>query len=131
MEIAIEKLVAICCLGIGLSHIFQSRAWAKLFIQWREKGDVGALYSGLLHFQMGALIVSFHNVWHGIPTVATLLGWGWTIKGLLYLIYPKHPMRMLARISLERSWEFVVAGSLLFAVGALIAYSLYTRSALI
>jgi len=32
MEIAVEKLVALCCLGIGLSHIFQARAWVNLFI---------------------------------------------------------------------------------------------------
>ncbi|MFN2508635.1 MAG: hypothetical protein ABR589_07665 [Chthoniobacterales bacterium] len=131
MEIAIERLVALCCLGIGLSHIFQPRAWVKLFILWREKGEVGALYTGLLQFQFGALIVSFHNVWHGIPAVVTVLGWAWTIKGLLYLTYPKHPMRMLARISIERSWEFVVAGALLFAIGVLITCSLVARNALL
>ena len=131
MEIAIERLVALCCVVIGLSHAVQPRAWARLFILWREKGEVGALYSGLLHFQFGALIVAFHNVWEGIPMVVTILGWAWTLKGLLYLAYPKWPMRLLARISLDKSWEFVVAGALLFAVGVLIAYSLYTRSALV
>lgn len=70
-----------------------------------------------------------HNVWHGIPAVVTLLGWGWTIKGLLYLIYPKHPLRMLARVSLERSWEFIVAGAVLLAIGVLITYSLVSRNA--
>src|SRR6187551_3192887 len=120
MEIAIEKLVAFCCVVIGLSHIFQARSWAQLFIQWRERGDVGALYSGLLHFQMGALVVSFHNLWQGIPILVTLLGWGWTIKGALYLIYPKAPMKMLARVSLHRSWEFGVGGAFLFLVGVLI-----------
>ena len=131
MEIAIERLVALCCVVIGLSHMFQARAWVRLFIHWREKGDVGALYAGLLHFQMGALIVSFHTVWHGIPTIVTLLGWGWTIKGFLYLTYPKLPMRVLARISVDRWWEFAVAGTFLLAIGILIAYSLFTRGVLL
>ena len=127
MEIAVEKLVALCCLVIGLSHMVQPRVWAKLFIDWRGKGEVGAFYTGLLHFQMGALVLAFHNVWHGIPLVVTLLGCGWTIKGLLYLTYPKWPLRMLERISLERAWEFVVAGAALFGIGLLICYSLVSR----
>jgi len=131
MEIGIEKFVALCCIAIGLSHIFQARAWAQLFISWREKGDVGGLYTGLLHFQFGALIVAFHNVWHGIPMVVTLLGWSWTLKGLLYLTYPKHAIRMLGRVSLERSWEFIVAGAVLFVIGLVIIYSLITRNALV
>jgi hypothetical protein len=42
----------------------------------REKGEVGSILNGLLHFPLGALIVSFHNVWHGIPLVVTIMGWG-------------------------------------------------------
>jgi uncharacterized protein YjeT (DUF2065 family) len=124
MELAIQKLVALCCFVIGLSHIVQPRAWAELFISWREKGTVGVFYTALLHFVFGAIIVAFHNVWRGIPMIVTLLGWGWTIKGLLYLTYPKHGMKMLNRVSVERAWEFVVAGAGLVAVGAVITYSL-------
>ena len=130
MEVAIERLAALCCFVIGVSHIVQPRAWVQLFIDWRSKGDVGVFYTGLLHFTFGALIVAFHNVWRGIPLLVTLLGWAWTLKGLLYLTYPKHGMRMLARISMERAHEFVVAGVVLVAVAALVTYSLATRSAL-
>ena len=130
VEIGIERLVALCCFVIGLSHIVQPRAWAELFIQWRDKGNVGVFYTALLHFTFGALVVAFHNVWRGIPLVVTLLGWGWTIKGLLYLTYPKHGMRMLQRVSLERAHEFVIAGVVLVIVAALISYSLATPGAL-
>ena len=131
MEIAIEKLVVLCCFAIGLSHIVQPRAWVELFIDWRNKGDVGVFYTGLLHFNFGALIVAFHNVWHGIPMLVTLLGWGWTVKGLLYLTYPRFAMKSLARVSVERAHEFVIAGAFLVAVGAVITYSLVTRGALL
>ena len=131
MEVAIERLVAISCFVIGLSHIVQPRAWAELFIQWRAKGYVGVFYTGLLHFVFGALIVAFHDIWRGIPLVVTLLGWAWTVKGLLYLTYPQHGMKMLARVSVERAYEFVIAGVVLVAVAVLIGYSLATRGALL
>lgn len=130
MEVAVERLFVICCFVIGVSHIVQSRAWAELFIEWRKKGDVGVFYTGLLHFNFGALIVAFHNVWSGLPMLVTFLGWGWTLKGLLYLCYPKHGRRMLARVSVDRAHEFVIAGAVLVIAAAIIAYSLGARDAL-
>jgi hypothetical protein len=124
METSIQKLVAISYLVIGLSHIIQPRVWTKFFIMWREKGEVGSFLSGLLHFPMGVLIVSFHNVWHGIPLIVTIMGWGLVIKGFIYLTYPKHGMRVLARVSMERSWEFVVAGAMAVALSGVIMYPL-------
>jgi uncharacterized protein YjeT (DUF2065 family) len=124
VETSIQKLVAISYLVIGLSHIFQPRVWAQFFIMWRERGEVGSFLSGLLHFPMGVLIVSFHNVWHGIPLIVTVMGWGLVIKGLIYLTYPKHGMRVLARVSLERSREFVVAGVVAVALSLVIMFPL-------
>ncbi|MDQ2921268.1 MAG: hypothetical protein M3R52_06635 [Acidobacteriota bacterium] len=124
METSIEKLVAICFLVTGLSHILQPRAWVKFFIMLREKGEVGSVLNGLLHFPLGALIVSFHSVWHGIPLVVTIMGWSLVIKSLIYLTYPKHGLRMLSQVTLERSWWFVVAGVAAVGLSGLIAFSL-------
>ncbi len=121
----------------------------------RER-DNGVYYRALPHSALGALIVAgaleanfsctgppdhvavqigksvaFHHVWRGIPLIVTLLGWGWTVKGLLYLIYPKHGLRMLARVSLEKSHEFVIAGVVLLLLCGLIASSLALRGALV
>lgn len=131
MELAIERVAALCCFAIGLSHIVQPRAWAELFIDWRNKGSTGVFYTALLHFTFGAIIVAFHNVWSGgVPVLVTLLGWGWTMKGLLYLTYPKHGMKMLARVSVERAHEFVIAGAVLVLIAAFIVSSLAKRGAL-
>ena len=130
VEIAIERLVALCCFVVGLSHIVQPRAWVELFIEWRQRGVVGVFYTGLLHFALGALIVAFHNGWRGFPTIVTVLGWGWTVKGLLYLTFPSLGMKSLNRVSPERAWEFVVAGVVLVAVAALITYSLFATRGL-
>ena len=97
MEIAVERLVALCCFVIGVSHIVQPRTWARLFIAWRAKGNVGVFYTGLLHFSFGALIVAFHNLWSGLPMLVTLLGCAWTLKGLFYLTCPKFAMNSLRR----------------------------------
>lgn len=125
MEASIEKLVALCFLVTGLSHILQPRAWVKFFIMLREKGEVGSILNGLLHFPLGALIVSFHNVWHGIPLVVTIMGWGLLIKSLIYLTYPKHGLRALSQVRYERSWVFVVAGVVAVGISGLIAFSLF------
>jgi hypothetical protein len=123
METSIEKLVALSFLVTGLSHLLQPRAWAEFFIMLREKGETGSFINALLHFPMGALIVSFHNVWHGWPLLVTLIGWSLVIKSTLYLTFPKVGLRSLARVSVERSWEFAVAGVFGVAISGLILFS--------
>jgi hypothetical protein len=127
MEASIEKLTAICLLVIGLSHIIQPRVWVRFFIMLREKEEVGSILAGLLHFPLGILIVSFHNVWHGFPLVVTIIGWGLLVKSLIYLTYPNHGMRMLARVSVDTAWEFVVAGVGAVIVSGAIFFSLLNR----
>ena len=127
METAVEKLAGICILVTSLSHILQPRAWAKFFILLREQGKVGSILCGLLHFPLAVIIVAFHNVWHGLPIIVTIMGWGLLLKSVLYLTYPTHGMRMLARISVERSWEFAIAGIVGVTVSGLIFYSLLSR----
>jgi hypothetical protein len=115
MELAVTRLVMICFLVTGVSHIVQPRVWAQFFIELHLKGEVGSFLNGLLHFPLGVIIVSFHNVWHGLPVVLTLIGWGLVLKSFIYFVFPRHGLRMLARTSMERFWEFRVAG--VFAVG--------------
>ena len=124
METAVERLVAICILVTSLSHIIQPGAWAKFFIMLREQGKVGSILCGLLHFPLAVIVVAFHNIWHGLPIVVTILGWGLLLKSMLYMTYPAHGLRMLARVSIERSWEFVVAGIMGVLLSGLIFYSL-------
>jgi len=124
METSVEKLTALFFLVTGLSHIVQPRAWVQFFIMLREKQEVGSLLNGLVHFPLGAFIVAFHNVWHGIPMIVTIIGWGLVLKSTIYFTYPRHGVRMLSIVSLERSWQFVVAGVVSVAVAGLIMYPL-------
>ena len=90
------------------------------------KGEAGAFVDGLLNLPLGGVIVGFHNTWSGIPAVLTLVGWCLLIKGLIRFCAPKQALRMMARVSVERSWEFQVAGAALVVLAGLLGYGVYT-----
>lgn len=122
------EILAIILFGvIGLSHILQPKAWAEFFLLLRGKGEAGAFVDGFLNLPLGAIIVTFHNIWSGISVVLTLLGWGLLIKGLIRFCAPKQGLRMMARVSVERSWEFQIAGALLLVLAGLLGYGVYAE----
>ena len=123
-ETSVEKLTALFFFVTGVSHIVQPRAWVRFFTMLREKGEVGSFLNALVHFPLGAFIVAFHNVWHGLPLIVTLIGWGLTVKSTIYFVFPRYGVRMLGTISLERSWHFVVAGVFSVLLAAVIFYAL-------
>jgi uncharacterized protein YjeT (DUF2065 family) len=127
MEEAIQKLAVISFLLIGLSHIFQPRVWVNFFTDIREKREVGAFINGFIHFPLGALIVAFHNIWRGIPLVLTLIGCGLLLKGMICFVFPRIALKSLDRVSLEKSWEFVVAGVFSVGIACLFLYSLLSK----
>ncbi|MEO8564166.1 MAG: FAD-dependent monooxygenase [bacterium] len=122
MERSVEVLAIILFGAVGLSHILQPKAWAQFFILLRGKGEAGVFVDGLLNLPVAAIIIGFHNVWSGIPAVLTLVGWGLLIKSLIRLCAPALALRMLARVSVERSWEFRVAGFGLLVLAGLLGY---------
>jgi len=125
MERSVEVLAVILSGVMGLSHILQPRAWAEFFILLRGKGEVGAFVDGFLNLPLAAVIVGFHNTWSGIPVVLTLVGWGLVIKSLIRFCAPKLALRIMARVSVERSWEFQAAGAGLVALAGLLGYGVY------
>ena len=125
MERSVEVLAIIFFGVIGLSHILQPRAWAEFFILLRGKGEAGAFVDGFLNLQMGGVVVGFHNTWSGIPAVLTLVGWCLLIKCLIRFCAPKLALRMMTRVSIERSWEFQVAGAGLLVLAGLVGYGIY------
>ena len=125
MERSIEVFFVILLGVIGLSHLVQPVAWAKYFILLRGKGEVGAFIDGLLHLPLAGFIIVFHNVWSGIPAILTLLGWAFLIKSLIRFCAPRLALRSMARVSIERAWEFQVAGAGLLALVGLLGYGVY------
>ena len=126
MERSVEVLAIILFGVLGLSHVLQPKAWVEFFILLRGKGDAGAFVDGLLNLPLAGVIIGFHNVWSGgIPVVLTLVGWGLLIKSLLRFCLPKQGLMMMARVSVERSWEFQVAGAVLVVLAGLLGYGVY------
>lgn len=52
--------------------------------------------------------------------------WAYVIKSLIRFCIPQMGLRMMARVSLERSWEFQVAGAGLLVIAGLIGYGAYS-----
>jgi hypothetical protein len=127
MEPAIEKLAIISLFVMGLSHIFQPRAWAQFFIDLTRKGETGSFINAFIHLPLGALIVAFHNVWHGIPMILTLMGYAWVLKSLIYFVFPKLGLKTMSHVSLERSWEFIAGGVIMIGIAGLLLFSLISR----
>src|SRR5262245_44298341 len=88
MEKSVEILAIVMFAVIGVSHVVQPRAWAEYFIFIRGKRETGAFLDGFLYLPLAALIIGFHNVWSGIPTVLTVLGWLFLIKSILRFCLP-------------------------------------------
>lgn len=125
MEAAVQKFTILSLFIVGLSHVLQPRPWAELFLILRGKGAAGVFMVALLHLPIGLTIVSFHNVWIGVPMVVTILGWCWTVKGFLYLCFPRVGQWGLARVSIERAHEFQIPGVVFVLLSLWLGYSLW------
>ena len=127
MERSAEVLAVILSGVMGLSHILQPKAWAEFFILLRGKGEAGAFVDGFLNLSVAGVIIGFHNVWSGIPAVLTLVGWCLLVKSLIRFCAPKLALRVMARVSVERGWEFQVAGAGFVLLASVVGYGVYTR----
>ena len=121
-EYAAQVFVVINFAIIGLSHILQPRGWVEFFVFLRERGHAGVFFNGMLSLMVGSIIVSLHNVWSGPATLVTLLGWAQVFKGLTSLTVPSFGLKNMMRVSVERAYEFQVAGALFLAFCGVIVY---------
>lgn len=125
MEREIEVLAFINFVVMGVSHIVHHRAWAEFFIWLRGSGHAGVFVHGFLSLSFGSLVVAFHNVWTGLPVVLTVYGWLMIFKSLLCFVTPAIASRSLQRVSVERSWEFILAGIFFLALAALLGVAVF------
>ncbi|HYH44907.1 MAG TPA: hypothetical protein VEG34_04430 [Thermoanaerobaculia bacterium] len=124
MERAVQLFALVQLTVIGLSHLILPRPWAEFFLLLRSKGTAGAFFNGFLSLGFGSVIVAFHQVWSGPALALTLLGCAQVLKALLIFAVPGYGVRGLARVSLERAWEFRVAGVVLLLFAGLCGYLL-------
>ena len=118
MEQAIQVFAAIAFLAIGLSHLAQPKAWVAFFQALAARGAPGAFLEGFLLLNFGAIIVAFHNVWHGPAIVLTLVGWAQVLKGVGRFLAPESALRVMQRATIERAWHFQVGGAFALLLSA-------------
>ncbi len=118
----LERWCAAGFLAFGLSHLLHPAKWAALFQPLRERETAGLLL-GLCYLPLGLAIILLHPAWTASPAViVTITGWALTAKSLVYLLIPGVPGKMLHRCELlPRS--FRIAGALLLALGAVLAWT--------
>ena len=73
-------------------------------------GTAGVFIEGFLLLNFGAIIVAFHNVWHGPEVLLTLVGWAQVLKALGRFLAPKVGLRVMQRATQERAWYFQIGG---------------------
>ena len=122
MEQAVERLTALGFIVIGLSHLAAPRAWARFFVDMRERGEVGGLLNAYLHFPLGLIIVAFHWQWIWPHALVTAIGCALTLKGTLYFVWPRLALRSMAHVSEERALGFRIAGGFALLLGLAIGW---------
>lgn len=122
MERAIQIFAAVNFLIIGLSHVFQHRAWAEFFVRLHALGRPGAFANGFLSLITGSLIVAFHDVWEFPAMILTILGWSFVLKAAIVFIQPDWGVRSMTGVDLENSRRLIVAGVIMVILAAALAY---------
>ena len=125
MERSVETFAVIHFVIVGLSHLLRPRLWVAFFQYLHSLGHPGVFVHGLLSLGFGSVVVAFHNVWSGLPTVLTVVGYLYLIKASLCFLFPETQMKTLGRVSNERAYELRVPGIVYLLLTAILTYSLF------
>ncbi|MDX1961780.1 MAG: hypothetical protein SFX18_01425 [Pirellulales bacterium] len=127
MHREIQILALIQFLIVGLSHFCYPRAWAEFFIWLRGRGYAGVFVHGFLSLALGSLVVAFHQVWAGPAAVLTVVGYIYLFKAALCFLWPATQMATLGRVSVERTWVFMVPGVVYILIAGVLMYALWEK----
>ncbi len=123
----VEWFVFLNFLVVGISHIAQARAWDDFFALLRAKGRAGVIFNGLLALTFGSIVVAGHNVWGGLPTVVTLVGWAQLLKGFLHLAIPGVGERSMRMAETNPLNKFRIGGALMLLLTVPIGWLVFSR----
>ena len=121
--ICLEAFTAAITAIVCISHILHPRLWGMLFIDLMKHPYAG-LYVGAFTLPLGLLIALGHNVWvPDIPVIVTIFGWGWTLKGTIYLLRPATVQQVGSR-HMQHPERFRIAGGIMLVASLAIAGNL-------
>jgi uncharacterized protein YjeT (DUF2065 family) len=114
---AVQMVMLISCVLMGLSHMLQPQIWTEFFARLTERGNFGLVTNAMINSAPGAIIVALHQVWSGPAILLTLYGWALLAKAAMSLaIAPSVGMRAL-RMSRHGDNAFRYGGIGLLVVG--------------
>ncbi len=120
---AVQMIMLISCVLMGLSHLLQPRLWSEFFAHLAERDRFGLVANQFLNAAPAAIIVSLHQVWSGPAIVLTLYGWLLLLKSCIGLLLPELGMRSL-KLSRHGDSAFRAAGVALLIIGLACARAL-------
>jgi uncharacterized protein YjeT (DUF2065 family) len=121
---AIEVFALLNFAIIGLSLVFQPRAWARFFAWMRREGEAGAVIYGLFCLLWGSLIVSFHREWNGFLVILPAFGALQMTEGLVFLVAPGFGLQLMAVLTEDRLVLFRIMGAIALALAVYIYLAL-------
>ena len=122
---AVEMIMMIGFVVMGLSHIVRPKIWVEFFGQLYAMGTSGVvLRTFALEIWPAIVILAFHQVWQGPGIALTLYGWALSIKCLTSLLWPEIGLNSLA-LAQTGSKSFITSGVVLIALGASCAWALF------
>ncbi|EDP70976.1 hypothetical protein FBALC1_00792 [Flavobacteriales bacterium ALC-1] len=125
---SIALFVAINLLVVGLSHLLQPKMWLSFFQLLTKKGLAGNTINALIHFGFGSLILSFHFIWSWPRLLITIYALLITIKGIIYLLFPKIGLRNIALLTEKSISKFKWTGLIMTTLSVPVFYNLYRLS---
>lgn len=118
LHLAAELFTSALLLITCLSHITAPAQWSRLF-QDAFKHPAAGLVIGTLTLVIALPILIVHWRWTGdLRSIVTIIAWGWTFKGTLYLLLPGTPARVGSR-HVQHPRRFVIAGAIGVGLAAL------------
>lgn len=88
MEQALELIVGVSFLIVGLSVLFNQKEWINFIDYDEKKGSWVVIVVGIADLLFGSFIMAFHWVWNGIGVI-TIIGAILFLRGVIHLLFPR------------------------------------------
>ena len=124
---AVEFIMCISCMLMGLSHMVQPRMWRDYFTALHEQGAHSIVTQTFaLELWPALIIVTFHQHWSGPGIVLTVYGWLLLAKCCISVLMPRIGLRSLA-MARKGDSVFVLGGAVLLIIGVTAGMALWWR----
>ncbi len=127
MRESLPIIISLLLFVLGVSYATQADSWVRVA---KEAIDRPERYFPIAVFLLilGLAIVTIHNVWViGLPVAITIFGWIMTIKGALYLVYPRI-VRVFDRWPAQWLRRYIRTAGIVVAVLGLVLVLHYSRT---